>query len=140
VLSLAEEHESWSLPCALVSSYSSYVLETVVTLLAVCLFAFLLLYGARRVGVGRATGALELVGRLPIDARRSVVLVKVAEQVLVVGVSEAGLTKLGEVPAASLPPAPPPPEGGFAAILRAKKNGGSTDPPQAGRRSEGSGS
>ncbi len=107
------------------TSYGSYLLETVVTLLAVSALAFVLLYGARRVGVGRATGAVDLIGRLPIDARRSVVLVKVAQQVFVVGVSEAGLTKLGEMPASDLPPAPETPKEPFARVLqnvlRAKK-------------------
>ena len=100
------------------SPYGSYVLETVLTLLAVSALAFLLLYGARRVGVGHATGGLDLVGRLPIDARRSVVLVRVAGNVFVVGVSEAGLTKLGELPAANLPPAREAPAPRFATVLR----------------------
>jgi flagellar protein FliO/FliZ len=101
------------------SSYGSYVLETVVTLLAVSVLAFVLLYGARRAGMGRATGAIDLVGRLPIDARRSVVLVRVAGQVFVVGVSEAGLTKLGELPASDLPTTPDgSAPSGFASALR----------------------
>ncbi len=107
------------------SAYGSYVLETLVTLLAVSVFAFALLYGARRLGVGKPTGGVELVGRLPIDARRSVVLVKVAGQVLVVGVSEAGLTKLGEVSAADVAVAPAQkPERSFAALLRRETNEG----------------
>jgi flagellar biogenesis protein FliO len=85
------------------TSYGSYVLETLLTLLAVSVLAFVVLYGARRVGVGRPTPGLELVGRLPIDSRRSVVLVRVARQVYVVGVSEGGLTKLGEILASEFP-------------------------------------
>jgi len=100
------------------SSYGSYILETVLTLVAVSALAFALLYGARRVGVGRATGGLDLVGRLPIDGRRSVVLVRVAGQVLVVGVSDAGLTRLGELPASDLPAAPGAPAAPFASVLR----------------------
>jgi flagellar biogenesis protein FliO len=100
------------------SPYSSYVVETLVTLLVVSALAFVLLYGARRAGMGRATGGIDLVGRLPIDARRSIVLVRVAEQVFVVGVSEAGLTKLGEVLAADLPKAAEEPSRGFASVLR----------------------
>ncbi len=87
------------------TGYSGYLIETFVTLLAVCLIAFVVLYGARRLGLGRAQGPIHLVGQLPLDARRSVYLVKVGEQVLVVGVAEGGMTKLGEVPAASLPAA-----------------------------------
>jgi flagellar biogenesis protein FliO len=107
-----------------VTSYGSYVVETVLTLLAVSLLAFALLYGARRIGIGRATGGLDLVGRLPIDSRRSIVLVRVAEQVFVVGVSEAGLTKLGEMPAADLPAQPAGAKKPFAAVLRGAGFGG----------------
>jgi flagellar biogenesis protein FliO len=85
------------------TSYGSYVLETLLTLLAVSVLAFVVLYGARRVGVGRPTPGLELMGRLPIDARRSVVVVRVARQLYVVGVSEGGLMKLGEMPASGFP-------------------------------------
>jgi flagellar protein FliO/FliZ len=87
----------------LVGSYAGYIVQTVVTLLAVCALAFVVLYGARRLGVGRPRGPIELVGQLPLDARRSIYLVKVAGQVIVVGVSEAGFTKLGELPAGDMP-------------------------------------
>jgi flagellar biogenesis protein FliO len=99
------------------TSYGSYVLETLLTLLAVSVLAFVVLYGARRVGVGRPTPGLELVGRLPIDARRSVVLVRVARQIYVVGVSEGGLMKLGEMPATGFPGTDVGKES-FAAVLR----------------------
>jgi flagellar protein FliO/FliZ len=85
------------------SSYASYVVQTVVTLVAVCAIAFVVLYGARRLGVGRPRGPIELVGLLPLDARRSIYLVKVGGQVLVVGASESGFTKLGELAASDLP-------------------------------------
>ena len=84
-------------------SYAGYIVQTVVTLLAVCALAFVVLYGARRLGVGRPRGPIELVGLLPLDARRSIYLVKVAGQVIVVGASEAGFTKLGELPAGEVP-------------------------------------
>ena len=60
---------------------------------------------------------IELVGLLPLDARRSIYLVKVARQVLVVGASEAGFTKLGELPAMELPPATPTESASFADLL-----------------------
>ncbi len=67
--------------------------------------AVLLLTLGRRFGVGRPSGPLELVGRLPLDNRRAVYLVRVGETVYVVGASENGLSKLGELPrdAAELP-------------------------------------
>ncbi len=45
---------------------------------------------------------MRLVGRLPLDARRSLCLVRIADRVLVVGVSEAGLTRLSELDASEL--------------------------------------
>jgi flagellar protein FliO/FliZ len=74
-----------------------------VTLLAIVLLAVLVLYGGRRLGLGRPSGPLELVGRLPLDARRAVYLVKVGKLVYVVGASEGGLTRLGELDAEALP-------------------------------------
>ena len=66
-------------------SYAGYIVQTLVTLLAVCALAFVVLYGARRLGIGRPRGPIELVGLLPLDARRAIYLVKVGRQVLVVG-------------------------------------------------------
>lgn len=86
-----------------VGSYGGYLVETFVTLLAVCGLAFVVLYGARRLGIGRPRGPIQLVGQLPLDARRAIYLVQVGGQVLVVGASEAGITKLGEVAAKELP-------------------------------------
>jgi flagellar protein FliO/FliZ len=85
------------------SPYANYLLETLLTLVAVCGLAAFVLYGARRVGVGRATGGLELIGRLPLDARRSILLVKIGETVFVIGVGDGGMTKLGEVAASAVP-------------------------------------
>ena len=98
-------------------SYAGYLLETFLTLGVVCGVAFVVLYGARRMGVGRPHGPIELIGQLPLDARRSVYLVKLGEQVIVVGVAEGGMTKLGEFAAADLPPVPPRQPPTFAAIF-----------------------
>lgn len=92
---------------AAVSPYGGYIIQTFVTLLAVCAIAFAVLYGARRLGLGRARGPITLVGQLPLDARRSIYLVKVGAQVIVVGASEAGFTKLGELTESDLPTAAP---------------------------------
>lgn len=98
-------------------SYAGYVVQTLVTLLAVCAVAFVVLYGARRMGIGRPRGPVELVGLLPLDARRAIYLVKVAGQVIVVGASEAGFTKLGELAADALPPVPEAAPTDFAAVM-----------------------
>ena len=101
-------------------SYAGYIVETFVTLLAVCGLAFVVLYGARRLGVGRASGPIQLCGQLPLDARRAIYLVRVGAQVIIVGVGEGGFTKLGELAASDLAlggnePAQPAPA--FAAAL-----------------------
>ena len=93
------------------SGYGSYIVETFVTLVAVGGLAFVVLYGARRFGMGKSRGGIELVGQLPLDARRCIYLVKVGEQVLVVGAAEGGLTKLAEMPVSSLPQSPEGREG-----------------------------
>jgi flagellar biogenesis protein FliO len=79
-----------------------YVVETLVTLLGIVALAVLVLVGARRAGIGRAAGPLALVGRLPLDARRAVYLVRVGSQLYVLGASEAGLHKLGELAEGSI--------------------------------------
>lgn len=96
-------------------SYTTYIVETFVTLAIVCGLAYAVLFGARRLGLGRARGPIELVGQLPLDARRFIYLVRVGGQVYVVGAGEGGFTKLGELEAGSLPKEPAGP--GFAEIL-----------------------
>ena len=98
------------------SSYASYLVETFVTLVAVCALAYLVLLGARRMGIGRPSGPIELRGHLPLDARRAIYLVKVGAQVFIVGVGEGGFTKLGEIPESELPEALPA-GGSFADVL-----------------------
>ncbi len=96
----------------------SYVVETLVTLVGVIALAVLVLYGARRAGMGRAGGPLEMVGRLPLDARRAVYLVRVGRTVFVIGASEAGLNKLGEIDDEGLElGSGPPPGGSFGEAL-----------------------
>jgi flagellar biogenesis protein FliO len=113
-----------------VSSYAAYLVETFITLACVCALAFVVLWGARRVGLGRPSGPIELRGQLPLDARRSIYLVKVGELVFVVGVGEAGFTKLGEVRADELPAVVAAPGNAFAEVLaRAAGRGAKKEPP-----------
>ena len=97
------------------------------TLGAMCALAFVVLYGARRVGLARQSGAIALVGRLPLEARRSIYLVRVGRRVYVVGASEAGFAKLGELPEAEIPnesqPAAPPFRDVLARVLRSQTGG-----------------
>jgi len=100
-----------------VSPYGGYVVETLVTLLAICGLAVLVLWSARRAGIGRPSGPIELLGHLPLEARRSIYLVKVGAQVFVVGVGEGGFTKLGELPAEALPAVEPRAGTAFGEVL-----------------------
>jgi flagellar biogenesis protein FliO len=110
------------------SPLTSYVLQTLVTLLGVVALVVVLLYGARRAGIGRASGPLEIVGRLPLDGRHAVYLIRVAGTVYVVASSESGLAKLGEIDAADLPdPGPATPTRGFGRWL-GNRRGGSDGP------------
>ena len=117
--------------------YAGYIVQTLVTLLAVCALAFVVLYGARRLGIGRPRGPISLVGMLPLDARRSIYLVKVAEQVLVVGASEAGFTKLGEVAAKDVPEEAPAPAAPFADVLARVRKASATSSPRGPDESSG---
>lgn len=99
------------------SPYSSYLIETFVTLAAVCGLAVVVLWVARRTGIARSSGPIELRGYLPLDARRAIVLVKVGVTVFILGVGEGGFTKLGEIADADLP-TPQRPRGlPFAQVL-----------------------
>ena len=101
------------------SPLAHYVVETLVTLLAIAALAVVVLIGARRAGMGRSAGPLELVGRLPLDARRAVYLVRVGSTTYVVGASEAGIAKLGELPEGSLElPVQPSQSASFREVLR----------------------
>ena len=119
-------------------SYAGYLVETFVTLALVCAVAFVVLWGARRLGIGRPSGPIELRGHLPLDARRSIYLVKVGEQVFVVGVGEGGFTKLGEIPAADVPRIEPPRGVPFADVLSRILGSGKPKSPEsrAGSRDE----
>jgi hypothetical protein len=80
-----------------VPSLSGYLKESLFVLLVVVALAVFVLYAARRAGVGRAIGPIELLARLPLEPRRSVYVVRVVDQVLIIGSSEAGLIKLGQL-------------------------------------------
>jgi flagellar protein FliO/FliZ len=101
-----------------VSPLGRYLIETAVTLLGVIALAVIILYGARRMGMGKPAGPLTLVGKLPLDGRRAIYLVRVGHTVFIIGASEGGLTKLGEVPEDRIDfAAEEPMKGPFANVL-----------------------
>jgi len=101
-----------------VSPVASYLIETSATLLGVVVVAGMLLYGAKRRGFGRASGPVDLIGRLPLDGQRAVYLVRIGATVYVIGGSEAGLTKIGELPESEVGPLPEPARGALADVIR----------------------
>lgn len=84
------------------SSLVTYVVQVSSTLLVFGVIAAALIHFGRRSG-RRPAGPLELLDRLHLGGRRVVYLVRAGERVLVVGGSEGGLTRLGELDASALP-------------------------------------
>lgn len=84
--------------------YGWLLFRMVVLLSIVCIFAYIVLrWGVRRfVAPDQQVGPMSVVARLPVEPRRSILLIKVGERCLVVGSSEAGMTSLGEIPADEL--------------------------------------
>lgn len=113
------------------SPLASYLVETGVTLLAVVALAVLVLVGARRWGWGRPSGPMTLVGRLPLDARRSVYLVRVGKRVLVLGASEAGLTRLGQLRADEVAAMNDAPSPAFSAVFAKLRDASRAEPARA---------
>lgn len=97
---------------------SRYVVETLVTLLAVVALCVVLLSALRRVGVGKVGGPLELLARLPLEGRRAVYLVRAGETVYVLAASESALAKLGEMPRSLLPHEPTAEPVSFSEVLK----------------------
>lgn len=78
-------------------SFGAYLLQTLLSLVAVSALAVLILYAVRRLGGPQARGPLALVGQLPLGGTRAIYVVRVGGQHLVVGAGEGGLSKLGEL-------------------------------------------
>lgn len=102
----------------------SYVTASIAIVGITVSLAVALSFAARRAGAGRVLGPVELVARLPLEPRRTVYVVRIADQVLVLGSSDAGLIKLGELPEGALDAERPAPVAGalssrFAAVVAA---------------------
>jgi flagellar biogenesis protein FliO len=99
------------------AALESYVTESVAILLVAVLLVALVSLAARRAGFARPLGPIELLARLPIEPRRAVYVVRVVDRLLIIGSSEAGLVKLGELPKGALPARSSAPESSFASLL-----------------------
>ena len=85
-------------------NYGGLLLRMVLGLIAVCAIAALVLkYGLGRLAPqGSVSKHLEILERAPLEPRRSLIIVRVADRALVVGSSEHGLQTLTELPYANL--------------------------------------
>lgn len=79
-----------------------YVVQALVTLVGIALLSYLLLRVGRRWNQLPSHGPLQLVGRLPLEGRRVIYLVRVGERVLVLAASEQRMEKVADLEAATL--------------------------------------
>ena len=117
-------------------SFGAYLLQTLLSLVAVSALAVLILYAVRRLGGPQARGPLALVGQLPLGGTRAIYVVRVGGQHLVVGAAEGGLSKLGELgegdAALFADAARVTAKSGFAGYMaRARGRSGASRPPPA---------
>jgi len=82
---------------------TTYLLQTAVSVAVVLAMGALAAFVLRRSQAPERRGPLERIAALPLDARRAIYLVGIGDQVIVVGASEGGLTKLGEMPRDQVP-------------------------------------
>lgn len=76
--------------------YGWLLFKTIFVLIGICLLAFIGLRYLSKVNIGRP-GPMKILGRLPIEGRRSIVVVDVAGKTLIIGSSEAGMQTLGDL-------------------------------------------
>ena len=97
------------------------LVQTLLALAAVCVLAWVVLrWGARRgLGLGASRGQVRVLERVPLDARRSLFLVKVGTRTLLVGTGDgAAPNVLRELEAGEVPELPDVPRVSFADVLR----------------------
>lgn len=86
-------------------SLAAALAQTVAALVAVCLLALAVLrWGGRRVG---APGAVEVLDRAALDARRSVFLVRVGGRAWLLAAGDGPVTVVAELRGDELPAAKP---------------------------------
>ena len=87
------------------TGFGAQLARTALSLLAVCGASWWILrFAAKRGILARPSQSklLTVLDRIALDARRSVVIVKVGEKALVLGVSDEGIRTLSELDAAAL--------------------------------------
>jgi flagellar biosynthetic protein FliO len=74
-----------------------------VSLGAVCVVAWMALKLLAGKGIGKASGAIRIVARCPLEPRRSVYVIEAAGRCFLVGVGEGPMAMLAELDAGALP-------------------------------------
>lgn len=119
-------------PAPLPSGYGAALVQTLVSLLAVSLLAWLILrWGARRgFALGGRGKHVKVVERVPLDPRRTLYVIEVGGKVLLLGAGDgASPTLLTELTPASIDTATSPASPSFADVL-SKLRGKSPSPPE----------
>jgi flagellar biosynthetic protein FliO len=88
-----------------------------VSLGAVCIVAWAALKLLAGRGVGKATGAVRVVARCPLEPRRSVYVIEAAGRCFLVGVGDGPMSMLAELDAGALPKSTPTTPPRFADVL-----------------------
>jgi flagellar biosynthetic protein FliO len=88
-----------------------------VSLGAVCVVAWAALKLLAGRGIGKATGAIRVVARCPLEPRRSVYVIEAAGRCFLVGVGDGPMAVLAELDAAALPKETGAPVPRFADVL-----------------------
>ena len=88
-----------------------------VSLGVVCLVAYAALKFLAGRGIGKASGAVQVVARCPLEARRSVYVIEAAGRCFLVGVGEGPMAMLAELDPAALPREAHPAAPRFADVL-----------------------
>ena len=118
---------------AIPGGYGVALLQTLLALAAVCILAWVVLRWAAQkgLGIGAAGKHVKVLERLPLDARRTLWVVKIGDRVLLIGAGDGASPRtLAEIPAKELPPIDEAPKKSFVEILRAKSDEPRAVPPR----------
>lgn len=83
-------------------SYGWLLFKTVLALAGVCVLAVVGLRWLSKMNLRQTGNAMSIIARLPVEPRRSILVVKVGERGLIISSSESGMTTLGELTADEL--------------------------------------
>ena len=82
----------------------------------VCLLAYVALRWLARRGVGQGMGPIRIVGRCPVEPKRSLYVVETAGRCFLVGASDGGMSLIAELDPKDLPVPAPRPAFGVGAL------------------------